>query len=63
MKKIKSEIYFGSEALEDLLDELIKEKIKKVTQGIKNGKNGDSSCYNKDYSFTNNSTEKVNEIR
>ncbi len=38
MAKIQTEIKFGNESLEKLIDELIKDKIKEVTNMLKSGK-------------------------
>lgn len=61
MLKIQSKVSFGSENLECLINEIIQGKIKEVVQKLKNR---DIALYNKnkDYSSTNISGEKADEI-
>lgn len=59
MKNIKSEVFFGNENFEKLMDELIENKINEVTYRLKRVK---KVRYNKDENYPSNDT-KVDEIR
>lgn len=59
MKNIKSEVFFGNENFEKLMDELIENKINEVTYRLKRVK---KVRYNKDENYPSND-KKVDEIR
>ncbi|MCB2289262.1 hypothetical protein LGK97_05725 [Clostridium sp. CS001] len=60
MLKIQSEVNFGNENLECLIEQIIEEKIKEVHYKIKNR---DIVLYNKNYPPENDSEEKVDETK
>lgn len=60
MLKIQSEVNFGSENLECLIEQIIQEKIKEVHYKIKNR---NIVLYNKNYPSANDSEEKVDETK
>ena len=59
MKNIKSEVFFGNENFEKLMDELIENKINEVTYRLKRV---EKVRYNKDENYPSND-KKVDEIR
>lgn len=62
MAKTQTKIKFGNQSLERLIDEVIKDKIKEVTNMLKNG---EVTRYNQieNYPSTSNSKEKVDETK
>jgi hypothetical protein len=62
LKKIQSKIHFSNSSLENLINQLIEEKMKEVKYSLKNGAFNHYN-HSENYPSTNNKDEKVDEIK